>query len=190
MSSELTRMQKNRIENDIHLIEDALAGYSENELIDVHRTIDGKYREMFPNWGKGMYAYSPEYGFAYENIDARHNLKIMKGQLEGLVDRGEYTLLGERGSKVDISPNINTNITNTNIQNNIFEVTREEIENNGFISSEERAEILEKINHIEQVINSPDTKITKWETLKPILTWLSDKGVDVALKILPLLLGM
>ena len=49
---------------------------------------------------------------------------------------------------------------------------------------------LEKIDEIESIIKEDDSKKTKWEKFKPILTWLADKSFDVAMTILPLLLKM
>ena len=47
---------------------------------------------------------------------------------------------------------------------------------------------LEKVSEIESVVKGEGSKKSKWEKIKPILTWLADKSFDVAMTILPLLL--
>ena len=46
----------------------------------------------------------------------------------------------------------------------------------------------EKVAEIESVVRGAGSKKSKWEKIKPILTWLADKSFDVAMTILPLLL--
>lgn len=51
-------------------------------------------------------------------------------------------------------------------------------------------EILKKIDMIESIIKSEDHKNKKWGKASKILPWLADKGVDVAITLLPLILKM
>lgn len=48
--------------------------------------------------------------------------------------------------------------------------------------------MLDKISEIEEVVKSKDSKKSKWEKVKPVLTWLADKSCDVGIALLPLLL--
>ena len=45
-----------------------------------------------------------------------------------------------------------------------------------------------KVSEIESVVKGEGSKKSKWEKIKPILTWLADKSFDIAMTILPLLL--
>jgi len=45
-----------------------------------------------------------------------------------------------------------------------------------------------KINELEKIVKSPDRKSKKWENAKGIVKWIADKGVDVGIALLPLLL--
>ena len=56
------------------------------------------------------------------------------------------------------------------------------------LTNEETEEILAKISEIEEVVKSNDKKKTKWEKIKPVLGWLTDKSCDVGIALLPLLL--
>ena len=83
-------------------------------------------------------------------------------------------------------------ITNTNenkVDINIsFSDVRKEIENMSALPDTEIEEILNKINELEKIVKSPDRKSKKWENAKGIVKWIADKGVDVGIALLPLLL--
>jgi predicted nucleotidyltransferase len=49
-------------------------------------------------------------------------------------------------------------------------------------------EILRKIDEIEDIVHSSDRRAKKWENAKNIIKWIADKGVDVGIALLPLLL--
>ena len=44
-----------------------------------------------------------------------------------------------------------------------------------------------KINELEKVYTSRDSKTMKWSKLKSILIWLADKGTDVAITLIPVI---
>lgn len=83
-------------------------------------------------------------------------------------------------------------ITNTNENkvdiNNSFSDVRKEIENMSALPDGEIEEILNKINELEKIVKSSDRKSKKWENAKGIVKWIADKGVDVGIALLPLLL--
>ena len=83
-------------------------------------------------------------------------------------------------------------ITNTNknkVDVNIsFSDVRKEIENMSALPDAEIEEILYKINELEKIVKSSDRKSKKWENAKGIVKWIADKGVDVGIALLPLLL--
>ena len=49
-------------------------------------------------------------------------------------------------------------------------------------------EILGKITELESIIASKDRKTKKWEQAKGIIKWVADKGIDVGIALLPLIL--
>lgn len=89
--------------------------------------------------------------------------------------------------------NIN-NVENKNIINNTmnisFEDARKTINDMSSLPENEIEEIQNKINAIEEIVNSKDSKSKKWTKAKEIVKWIADKGVDVGITLLPLLLKM
>lgn len=193
-----TNLQK-YIDQDIVKIKNFLnlENNSENmrKATDLHIEIDGRYANYVKNWNFGTYGYIYGQGFVYDLLDfekLKHNLRIMKSKIEGLKAVG-YIAIDEHVSNTDnnsinISPHIQTDISNnTNVNVSIQEV-KDTIENMGALSSSESSEILQKIEDLEKIIKSSDNKKNKWEKAKNILRWLCDKGVDVAVTVLPLFL--
>lgn len=84
------------------------------------------------------------------------------------------------------------NISNTNknsaVLNISFDDVRSRINEMTSLSDEENEEIQERISEIEMIVNSNESKRVKWSKLKEIVKWIADKGVDVGIALLPLLL--
>ena len=49
-------------------------------------------------------------------------------------------------------------------------------------------EIQKRINELEEIVSSKDSKSKKWSKVKEIIKWIADKGVDVGIALLPLVL--
>ena len=71
-----------------------------------------------------------------------------------------------------------------------FEDARKIINDMSSLPENEIEEIQNKINAIEEIVNSKDSKSKKWTKAKEIVKWIADKGVDVGITLLPLLLKM
>ncbi|MBP3300151.1 MAG: hypothetical protein J6M34_01450 [Clostridia bacterium] len=181
--------RENAVKADKKRIDQALSSNDEATLRATHMDIDGKYGAYIPDWGKSMYVYGEDLGFNYEwlNKDSLiHNLTLMRSRIEG------YFLGFERRSNRTYAPNnnVNVNVSNTNEVNVSisFEDVRKQIEDMTSLTDAQTKEALDKVSEIESVVNGTDSKKTKWEKIKPILTWLADKSFDVAMTLLPLLL--
>ena len=177
------------VKADKKRIDQALSSNDETTLRAIHMDIDGKYGAYIPDWGKSMYAYGEELGFNYEWLSKDsliHNLALMKSRIEG------YALGFERQTNSTYAPNnnVNVNVSNNNEVNISisFEEVRKQIEDMTSLTEAQTKEALDKVSEIESVVNGTESKKTKWEKIKPILTWLADKSFDVAMTILPLLL--
>lgn len=183
------REQKSEIANDINTIAVALLNGNEETLREVHLRIDGKYSAYIADWSNGMYCYINGFGFDNEALDFElliHNLKLMRAKLEG------HAMNLKTPSQRTYSPNnsVNVNVSNSN-EINIsisFEDVRRQIEEMTSLTRRQTEEALEKVSEIESVVKGEGSKKTKWEKIKPVLTWLADKSFDVAMTILPLLL--
>jgi len=177
------------VKADKKRIGEALSSNDETTLKATHMDIDGKYGAYVLEWGKGMYAYDMDLGFNYEWLSKDslvHNLTLMKSKIEG------YCLAFERQSNRTYAPNnnVSVNVSNTNEVNVSisFEDVRKQIEDMTSLTDEQTKEALVKVSEIESVVKDDGSKKSKWEKIKPILTWLADKSFDVAMTILPLLL--
>ncbi len=69
-----------------------------------------------------------------------------------------------------------------------FEEVRRKIDNMTALTEPEIEEIKNKINEIESIVNSTNSKQKKWSKVKDIIKWIADKGVDVGIALLPLIL--
>ena len=179
------------VKMDKKKIEDALISDSEATLHSAHMYIDGKYGAYVPDWGKGMYGYDAASGFYYPSLDKdslMHNLTLMQARLEG------YAAGFEKPNQNTYAPSnsVNVNVTNTNEVNITisFEETRQKIEDMTALSREQTDEILEKINELEEISKENSSRKTKWEKVKPIIAFALDKGADVAIAILSLVMQM
>ena len=70
----------------------------------------------------------------------------------------------------------------------MFSNVRKESEDISVLPDTEIDEILSKINILEKTGESSDRKSKKWDKAKDIVKWIADKGVDVGIALLPLLL--
>ena len=88
--------------------------------------------------------------------------------------------------------NITINNTNTNENHNSidmsFNMARETINSMTALTNEEIEEIQNRIDEIEEIVNSKETKSKKWSKAKEIIKWIADKGVDIGIALLPLIL--
>lgn len=183
------REQKTEITRDIQRVNEVISCDNEEALRELHLSIDGKYSAYVLEWGGGMYGYIVDYGFNYELLGKSsliHNLKLMRAKLEG------YAMNLKTPNQRTYSPNnsVNVNVSNSN-EINIsisFEDVRRQIEEMTSLTRRQTEEALEKVSEIESVVKGEGSKKTKWEKIKPVLTWLADKSFDVAMTILPLLL--
>lgn len=115
------------------------------------------------------------------------NLKIVERKLELFLE--EET---EKQQNVNTPVSVYTNISNQN-SNNVsvkvsFEQVRKDIENMTTLPDSELRDILKKVEELEVIVQSQDRRTKKWENAKEIIKWVADKGVDVGIALLPLLL--
>ncbi|WP_321377336.1 hypothetical protein [Trichococcus shcherbakoviae] len=158
---------------------------SEEGLTGLHMELDGKYQACIKNWDNSMYGWVPNFGFSYEYMDGAsllHNLKMMQAKLTAY--KFQVNAVTNR---------IPQNTVNVNVDNKIevnisFESVRSRLEADTSLSEEQTIEAKQKIDEIEAVIKSDDSKKNKWKKLKPVLLWLADKSVDIGTAVLSLLL--
>jgi hypothetical protein len=183
------------IDSDIDDLQRALADRSNNQTmeyakLEMYKRIGNAYDPYLPGFGMGLYGYYPDMHI-YSDVSGDslfENLSAMLSKLSTFKVMGYPIQSKIQTPMISFSPSI----TNTN-QNNViitFQAAKEKIEGMDFLPQSEMTEILERINVLEAVIGSTDNKNNKWEKIKPFLTWIADKSVDVGIAFLPLLLNI
>ena len=85
--------------------------------------------------------------------------------------------------------------TNITVNNNVnislsFQEAKQKIEDMTTLNREQTNEILAKIDELEKISKENISRKSKWEKVKPIIAFALDKGADVAIAILSLILQM
>lgn len=171
------------IEKDIALCKSAIDKNDKNLLLDVCNILLSKYSKTID----GM---RDEIKEGEENYYL--NVRIIKGKLEILLATIEQQETYDSLKQTSIAINASNNNSNMNsISNNIsisFADTKEKIENMTSLTELEIEEALKQLKELEKIVNSKDRRSKKWENAKGIIKWIADKGVDVGISFLPLLL--
>lgn len=175
---------------DILSIDQAIATDSEEQMKSVHMLIDGKYIAYIPNLGQSMYGYNNQFGFDYEMIgkeSLKHNLLLMKAKLQGYIC--DFPVKSESTSPQN-NVNISVPITNEININITFEEAKQKIEDMPGLTETDTEEIKSKIDDLANISKETISKKKKWEKVKPILAFALDKGVDVAIAFMALIMQM
>lgn len=186
-----SHMRKKEIRSDIHKIE-AIADVNDySQVLELHRYLDGKYQHCIADWGKSMWEYIPEMGFNYNGIgieSLKENLLMMRAKLEAFMYG--WNSATRVSSDMPVIPDINVNTT-TNVNITIsFEQVREKIEDMTALSQKETDEAIEKVNELEAISKENISRKSKWEKVKPIIAFAMDKGADLGIAILTLIVQM
>jgi hypothetical protein len=117
-------------------------------------------------------------------------------ELLSIATKLETLLLAGYEFKIQEHPQVSSgNSININNENNLhvslsvtFQEVRSQIQDMTALSTDQITEILLRIDELETISNSKDKRPQKWEQAKGIIKWVGDKGLDVGIKILTLIL--
>lgn len=148
-----------------------------------------------------------DYYFSYDGeSDSQSDLRKLKVMLElkkaSLIDAAEDAKKQAEHEQRELEKlrlqaellkgNITIHNNNTNENHNTmmvtFEAARDAVSNMTSLPDEEIQEVKRKIDELEAIVESTDSKGKKWSRAKDIIKWIADKGVDVGIALLPLLL--
>ncbi len=116
-----------------------------------------------------------------------HNLLLMKAKLQGyLCNFPSKSVLSAPQNNI----NVNVPITNEINISITFEQAKQKIEDMPGLTDAETEDIKSKIDELENIFKESISKKKKWEKVKPILLFALDKGADVAITIMGLILQM
>ena len=175
------------VENDIVRIGQA-SEMSYEERLQLHRELDGRYQSCIKNWGLGFWCTIRDSGYvcystlAWDEGGVLDNLKMMKAKLETYRFQLNAVTADTPAQQINVTTNVNVSVT--------FEQVRSQIEDMSSLSQEQTDEILEKIDELEEISKEKSSRKTKWEKVKPIIAFALDKGADVAIAILSLVMQM
>lgn len=192
----MTDEMKKIIEGDIQKATEILRDNKEDECETFYQSLVSKYSPHIKGFGDNLF-YISMYDDFSTTMD---NIRILRDKLV-LFKAGDFTDFS-KSQKNTSSPiiaitnkneNNNTNSNTNNIANSInvtisFDEVRKNIENMSALTDSEVEEILKKIDELEKIVQSNDRKTKKWENAKSVIKWIADKGVDVGIALLPLLL--
>lgn len=177
----------NMVRKDIQRIDETVCLHDTSKQWELFRELDGKYQACIREWYRGMWQSTRNGTQLYFNVLKEHpnqvteNLRLIKSKLETFqFQMNAVEAQNAPSTQVNVTTNLNVKIS--------FEQVRSKIEDMTSLTEEQTKEALDKVSEIESVVKGDGTKKSKWEKIKPILTWLADKSFDVAMTILPLLL--
>lgn len=145
------------IQGDIERISDSLSSNNHQIQWQLFRELDGRYQACVKDWYKGMWHSSLDGSVLHFNnlknslqsiID---NLRLVKSKLETFQYQMNAVSLPELpipATQVNVTTNVGIHIT--------FEQVRSQIEEMTSLTAEQTHEVLEKINEIEDAVQSTD----------------------------------
>lgn len=174
--------------SDIKRVEESDSLSSEDRL-KLHRELDGRYQACIKDWYNSLWCADSVNSIIYYNQlrrstqSVQENLAIMKAKLETYRYQMNAILSPE-------PPSTNVTVNNTVNISLSFEETRQKIEDMTALNREQTDEILTKIDELEKISKENISRKSKWEKVKPIISFALDKGADVAIAILSLIMQM
>lgn len=181
----ITEEFKKILDADILLIEsnesrNANDGQSPT-FFELYARILAKYKKIINGFGSNMITNHEAWAYKRNLITLKEQMILFKAMgYENINESNE----NDNQFQVAIH-NTNTNTNNINLS---FDDVKKDVENMSALTNKEIEEILEKIEVLEKIIGSNNRKAKKWEDAKEIIKWVAEKGVDVGLTLLPLLL--
>jgi len=168
------------IEADIKKGHEIVDNKNRAECNDFHTRILSKYAPIIEGFDKNLHYLM----YDSDKSCCLANIKIMVEKLELFTAMGYKNIFSEKSPQTIIN---NSNTSNIDISIS-FENAKRQVEEMSALTDAEVEEVLKKIDELKEIVDSKDRKTKKWDNAKGIIKWIADKGVDVGLTLLPLLL--
>lgn len=180
----ITEEFKNIIDEDISKCEHEIKSGSQNSRNVLYRTLISKYGTIIDGFKLDLLNVS----YNSDGTYVKRNLETLKQKLVLFKAMDYKNIYAEENQSV--VPGVIVNNTNnfTPTINITFEDVKRKIEGMTSLTEADIAEIHEKIEELEKIIESKDRKTKKWDNAKSIIKWIADKGVEVGISMLPLLM--
>ena len=185
---------KSMYDEDLESLKQAIADSANEKTFEVakqqlYKDVTAKYEAYVPKLNDGLCGYEEAIGI-YNDVTGQelfHDLRQIYNKMLSFKALGYPALIETIPQSAPMVQITNTNENKVDIYISFSDV-RKEIENMSALPDSEIEEILNKINELEKIIKSSDRKSKKWENAKGVIKWIADKGVDVGIALLPLLL--
>ena len=201
---------KRFIEEHINMCEDVLKFKNYSRAEELQGIIINAFSQFIPNIDSSLdciWIYP-----STKQVDYIGNIKKLRDKLKVLlITNGKYSI-DNKTNMINSNPavpavvvNANSSVsgsgnstnTNTNTQNqtvnNTFDIkveldkVRAEVEADEVLGDEDKEEINEKLNEIEEVMNESPTNNEKWKKLKGVVNWVTTKGFKIGKMIMPII---
>lgn len=174
---------KKIIDDDISKCEEEVKSGNKESRGKLHGILVSKYGKIIDGFEDGLHNLFYDSDGKYR----KDNLERIKEKLT-LFKAMDYKNCYSKEENTEITVN-NTNQLSTTF-NILFDEAKKQVENMTSLRDEEIEEIHNRIDELEAIINSSDRKTKKWDKAKEIIKWVADKGIDVGLTLLPLILKL
>lgn len=196
---------KNYIQSYIDKCNIVISSGDYNEAKELQKLIISSFSNYIPNLAKSL-------DFKLPNQDKKvnyvGNIPLLREKLEVFKltykyeedenkDKPKNNIVLHNNNIIKESGNSTNTSSNTNTQNqtvnNTFDIkaeldkVRAEIEADEVLGDEDKEEINEKLNEIEEVMNGSPTNNEKWKKLKGVVNWVTTKGFKIGKMIMPLI---
>jgi hypothetical protein len=169
---------KRIVDEDIKRCREASENGCKDDLRYLYHSLVSKYSPVIADFNGFFYSLS--YDESGENT--RKNIRIIEEKLLLFKAMGYENLDHNSEHNLVVNNTINNSVDIT------FDSVKSQIENMGALTQPEIDEVINKISQLENIVNSSTKRTQKWESAKGIIRWIADKGVDVGIALLPLLL--
>ncbi|MEG0692438.1 MAG: hypothetical protein RR444_05085 [Oscillospiraceae bacterium] len=184
-------IESDLIKLDELFVNDIIQTCDDEILRCIYGELTVRYDPYITEFGCGLFGYDEKQRVYTNDLNKDSiidNLKKIKIKLEIVKNVGLPKSIKQQQNLMDNTVNVNNSNT-TSVEINItFNDAKNNIENMSALSPTETDEILAKIDELERIVISNENKSKKWATASAFVNWISTKGVDVAMTILPLLL--
>ena len=176
------------VRSDIQRIDTTIEQKDASANWRLFQELDGRYQACIREWYRGMWESNREGTMVYfpslkkcpENVV--DNLRIIKAKLETYQFQINAVSLPVPTTQVNVTTNVNLSLS--------FDEARQKIEDMTALNQQQTDEVIEKIDELEAISKEDIPRKKKWEKVKPILAFALDKGADIAIAIMTLVLQM
>lgn len=168
------------LEHDISKCEEQIKSGNIKSIRELHVRLKSKYGNIIDGFTDNLrdLFYDENAQYAKENLETmRQKLALFKAMgYENKFAKKDDNIVINNSNQLDVKMNIS------------FSEAKKSITEMSSLQEDEITEIISKIDELEGIIHSKERKTKKWDMAKGIIKWVADKGIDVGITLLPLIM--